>query len=177
MAYTEAHTALQRFPVTHWKLVFIPSKRVQPYAAWHTCPHMYNMLSQIYWVNNLPHHMGVCSTREAYYHPKCSPTPACLLFWSEECVCVCPSSHTLVIFLVCDLSANPRSLTGGKTQIWERRRTDKYEGGERETECRSGPKGLLHEGGLGSTANYAWHYWISCSACYILLRGVRRCMP
>lgn len=147
------------------------------------------MLARIYRVNNLPHHMGVSATREAYYHCECSPTRACLSFWSEVSACVGARILRLartLAFLWCQRKSkhaeqerrHRKRSERDKTEegLWQKRQRW-VKDGEGRAECRSGPKGLLHEGGLGGTANYAWHYWISCSACYILLRGVRRRTP
>lgn len=149
-------------------------------------------------VNNLPHHTGVSTTRGTYNHCKCSSTYACLFFFHRRYVraheCVCPLSRTLEGDFLGLWSQQQKSKQAKQkvrqtekyrersvteeTEMregWDRRVGKKKERGE--TECRSGLERLLHEGGLGSTANYAWHYWISCSACYILLKGVRGCTP
>ena len=85
---------------------------------WHACPRTYTY-AHIYRVNNLQHHMGVCATRGAYYHRKCSTRSRLfvVLIW-ELCLCVCEwvrvdayvlwAAHLKRFFLVYDLSTESK---------------------------------------------------------------------
>lgn len=132
VAYTEAHTALLQWSTdTQWRLLYNAAihwsvlnisrcfglkKGLKP---WFDIQALICALLQIYWVNNLPHHMGVCTTRGGYYH--CSVLTHSLLFvvfiWGV-CVCscaharehACPLSHRLKgTFLLQDLSTKKKS--------------------------------------------------------------------
>lgn len=164
-----------------------------------TCMPWHVGVSRIWWMNNVLDNMvetalhgtgwgrgGVLWSSQVLAHTR-------LLFLSKDDFCACVRQHACPlswrIFFVCDLSSKPKHAkqsreSGGLGLFfgggWPEQ-TDEWRmkgwGKTKRNQIRSGLERLLHEGGLGSTANYAWHYWISCSACYILLKGVRGRTP
>lgn len=173
MAYIEAHTAVLHSLLIHNRSLFLILYFIHgmvKFVVWFEkrfyCLDMACMLicrlSQIYRVNNLQHHMGlrtVLLSLQVLIHSRLF-----VVFISDLRVCVCAWMRmSLKGFSWFMISAqNPSKLNRredrGREKYRGRSVTEETEmsGGEkRETECRSGLGRLLHEGGPGSTANYA----------------------